>query len=961
MNGNNCIQQNEYTDIVNMQKGKRKRNDEEASVGLNNVEELYNDSNMYNSNVDLDNNIDSSNSLYNYNNTEGSKNNYINDNYENYNKTNDVENLENKDNRRGEYSNGKTNNINNNNNNIVEENKKCYDVCTMSLDESEHEIVMDNDNERKGVKSFNVINEKTNVEIFSDEESTESVSNDYGKYKHMNPEELISLYENENDLKNMKEENIQCDEYLDKNYKGQIIIDGKNEVDEFLLVSRIAHVDLCNQKEENVSEIKNMNELKVSYDSGISDSDDSDDEKETYCQENILCDDRPTDSDSITMLNVKSNKLKDNLIVDEKFKKMDFDLNKIEMEEQDYNKDNANLNDAYEDRRSHNDVEEGKISELIIDELNEDIIYEGTDDEEKDTKQILNNMDNTLVVCTNDIINNNNNNNNVDNSKEEENVVLEKIEPSISYDVKFLENKNMCNKKINRIRLMGVPESVNENMDIKKIGKLIQFENDILTIQSDPCEHYLSVASVLCLENRKIIGCIINVNSNETEVFYYAKLMFPYLKDEIKENIDIYVDVKHSLYMNEGTTGICSELFDAFKNASIPYVFINYNDLYNIADSQMHDKSTNNNNNNIDNNNNNIDNNNNNNNNNINNHKTLNKIINISQPSCVGTYKTFKDFYTHKVLKKNSINNSYKNISKTFVKTHNPYKYKTQKLSVDNNIMYKSINHKYKNLTYVNIRNNQPNNVNKNVSTNNIVTPNTLSNGNNSNVTMNIRNVNSKSTFQVGSSNQVNSDRSLINKNIYNVPLHMNNFYVPYNCNEPNMNTKYNKNFNNNKYTHNFINNPQNLNNIANNMTNPPNYGYNTYRRYNSLSRTYHQNNINYDININTFQNATTINNPNAPPCVGNMNNLNNINNMNNVNNVNNVNNINNLNNVNNINNNYTFLKTQPRNSLSIDNSKRMSFNRNSYISNVPTNNYNNNFYNQINMSTTNNINKTLK
>ncbi|GAB68048.1 hypothetical protein PCYB_126140 [Plasmodium cynomolgi strain B] len=416
-----------------------------------------------------------------------------------------------------------------------------------------------------------------------DEETELLMSNDqsnYGKYRDVDPDHLIYLYENENvgGLKSTEElaagegvaeattEEAEGEaegegpvaRYLDKHYKGQIIIDGKNEVDELLLATRMAYFDMASQNREGASELIKQN-TSVDFqkadqgegnESSVDSSEDEPFDRDEYVEQfRHFYDDSSVDDGEQPVCDPF----------------VRFSGNPGECDKQ--KGQNADAHNA----NVHS--EEGKGSQGYGD-ITKEIIQEMMSDDSEDG----------MVNSAKKGETNGETNGEPSGETPSENIASNTMMDKSAERV-FPEETNQFSKQ-SRIRLMGAPESVKEDIPIEKIGKLIKLQDDVLTVHAFKCEFYLSVASVLCLQNRKIIGCIINVSSNETEVFYYARVLFPNVKNELTPNIDIYVDQKHALYINAGVN-ICSELFKVFKNPAIPFVFINYKDLYNIADSQL--------------------------------------------------------------------------------------------------------------------------------------------------------------------------------------------------------------------------------------------------------------------------------------------------------------------------------------------------------------------------------------
>ncbi|GAW82548.1 hypothetical protein, conserved [Plasmodium gonderi] len=548
---------------------------------------------------------------------------------------------------------------------------KCEPECTVSS-ENEHDEA-----------DFLSNNSKIRNEIMDSEEedgssvaASLSTQSNYGKYKDIDPDDLISLYENENieGLKKTEEEEEgegTFDRYLDKHYKGNIIIDGKNEVDEFLFASRMAYYDLANHNRDNSSEMKKQNNslnfLKENQDeenetsTELSDFDNSEGEQDI---EEI-----PRTNEIKHLKIQKDNAYIQSLHIPDDHMVIEDELKSDKQKEN--HKDvqiTLGQDSCFQEDDHMFNIKTEKVSlELISDETKDGI-----------TKGRTNVILNEKINGEEDV---------------SENMIL--VKPT---ECVFPEGKNMFSNQ-SRIRLMGAPECVKEDVKIEKIGKLIKMENDVLTIHAFRCEYYLSVASVLCLENRKLIGCIINVTSTETEVFYYAKLIFPHLKNELKENIDIYVDQKHALYINVGTN-ICSELFSVFKNITIPYVFINYHDLYNIADAQLMERNSHNNGpDNYD------EKNNTPNSNKQNGYVIGNLLDRITSPSCKEAGKNMNTNVQIKKSKKKHIprgelthkNNNYREYTKNNI----PYKSKKGR-NYANASSHRHENYEFKNMSYVN-------------------------------------------------------------------------------------------------------------------------------------------------------------------------------------------------------------------------------------------------------------------
>ncbi|SCM12111.1 conserved Plasmodium protein, unknown function [Plasmodium chabaudi adami] len=392
--------------------------------------------------------------------------------------------------------------------------------------------------------------EKFEGDFMSGDEYVESsAASNYGKYKDINPDDLISFYEKESNEDIKDDESIKTnkiDHYLDKNYKGEIIIDGKNEVDEFLLVSRMAYYDIANQSKDKIYENKENNSLYFLKDQASKECTNEDDYDGEHNHGPLLASPKKTLNNNSKDIESICNNMRDS----QHEGKNPFNTNQANID---------NIGKQYTDNSS----EESECETRSICSFQNDKDEIADDDSNSNSQtEVLDNE--ASKKC--------------DNGEKKKSKVRSHIIPHTG---KY--------EKEDRIRLMGIPEYVQKGLKIEKIGRLIKKDNDILTIHSLNSKYYLSAASVLCLENRKIIGCIVDVCSNETEVFYYVKLVFPSLEAEIKENIDIYADLKHSLYINVGT-GLCSELFKVLKNKSVPYIFINYNDLYNISETQLMEK-----------------------------------------------------------------------------------------------------------------------------------------------------------------------------------------------------------------------------------------------------------------------------------------------------------------------------------------------------------------------------------
>ncbi|EDL46124.1 hypothetical protein, conserved [Plasmodium vivax] len=403
-----------------------------------------------------------------------------------------------------------------------------------------------------------------------------SAQSNYGKYRDVDPDHLIYLYENEHVGGLKSTEGLAAGEgvgeatteeqqrqqgpvarYLDKQYKGQIIIDGKNEVDELLLAIRMAYFDMASQNREGASELIKQN---TSVDFLQSDQSEGN-ESSVDCSE-----DEASERDECVE---RLRHFYEDSSVDDGEEPVFDPIARLPGTPGESDKEGQN-GDAHKTDAHHANVHSGEgqgaqrcgditketIQEVISDDAEDGMVNSATNGE-----------------ASGDV-----------SGDASANTTMDK-----SAECVFPEEKNQLSKQ-SRIRLMGTPESVKEDIPIEKIGKLIKLEDDVLTVHAFKCEFYLSVASVLCLQNRKIIGCIINVSSNETEIFYYANVLFPKVKNELTPNIDIYVDQKHAVYLNVGVN-ICAELFKVFKNPAIPFVFINYKDLYSIADAQLAESS----------------------------------------------------------------------------------------------------------------------------------------------------------------------------------------------------------------------------------------------------------------------------------------------------------------------------------------------------------------------------------
>ncbi|ETB56142.1 hypothetical protein YYC_05624 [Plasmodium yoelii 17X] len=648
--------------------------------------------------------------------------------------------------------------------------------------------------EKKSTKEFE---EKFEDDLMSGDEYPESSApSNYGKYKDINPDDLISFYEKESNEDVKEGECIQTnkiDHYLDKNYKGEIIIDGKNEVNEFLLVSRMAYYDIVNQSKDKIYENKENNSLYFLKDrasKGCTNEDNFDGEH-----------------DNESLLKSPKKKLNNN-------KGIETICN--------------DMNDSkYEGENAFN------TSQANIDHIQKQYTENSSEESECETRSICS-FQNEKDEIIDDDSNNNSQNEVFDDESlkkcDNEEKKMDKIRSNLLPHTGKYEKED-------RIRLMGIPEYVEKGLKIEKIGKLIKKDNDILTIHSLNSKYYLSAASVLCLENRKIIGCIVDVSSNETEVFYSVKLVFPSLEDEIKENIDIYADLKHSLYINVGT-GLCSELFKVLKNKSIPYIFINYNDLYNISETQLLENHSDTN----------PDNSNNNSNDNKghngkgdernNNNKDKNK-----KKKFKGQNKNLQIFNNNKNNRKNNSNNENNNIIpyEKNGKMNHSRKYKKGK-NFGNALPYsQNMNLKFKNLSYLNNSNisevgnminkrghNNPNNTNYmyvNHSLNNNM--NNISNVNINNLA-NMTNINNSNKNEYNAFHNPNITHNYKKNKMHNYNVNYANIY---NNHQNNVNMAYSNEISNNMHPQNYydihrtnfinFNNPPNLDNKMQNTIYP--------------------------------------------------------------------------------------------------------------------------------------------
>ncbi|KJP86911.1 hypothetical protein AK88_03420 [Plasmodium fragile] len=423
-------------------------------------------------------------------------------------------------------------------------------------DDEEDERLMSNEE----VKNIVMEDYEDNLSVAS------SAQSNYGKYRDVDPDHLIYLYENDNvgGLKSTEDlvagecvaeatteagEEGPVARYLDKHYKGQIIIDGKNEVDELLLATRMAYFDMANQNRDGTSELIKQN---ASVDFQQEDQSEEN-ESSVDCSEDEAFDrDEPVEQ--------FHHFYEDSSVDDDEQPGCDpivrFPDNPGESDKKEVHNEDAHA-EGVKGSQGCGHITKETVHEMISDNLEDEMVNRTTNGET---------------------------NTEVSGETHREDVAANAMMDQ-SAECVFPKEKNQFSKQ-SRIRLMGAPQSVKEDIPIEKIGKLIKLQDDVLTVHAFKCEFYLSVASVLCLQNRKIIGCIINVSSNETEIFYYAKVLFPNVKNELTPNVDIYVDQKHAVYMNAGVN-ICSELFKVFRNPAIPFVFINYKDLYNIADAQL--------------------------------------------------------------------------------------------------------------------------------------------------------------------------------------------------------------------------------------------------------------------------------------------------------------------------------------------------------------------------------------
>ncbi|SBS86613.1 conserved Plasmodium protein, unknown function [Plasmodium ovale curtisi] len=452
-------------------------------------------------------------------------------------------------------------------------------------------------NERSGFSSDD--NEEESLE-------TSTLSN-YGKYKDVNPDDLIDLYEEEilsNKRKNYNKD--VCTEYYDRNYKGEIIVDGENEVNDFLFASRMAYCDIASQNMDKPYEIKENNSVpflkekkwnKHDESNEFFYSDDSEHDKEEYS--------------SASEMEKSCSEEKDNELFDahtSSEKKSHTEKGNINQKSSSHHSNEADVDggpngaDGSKNRGGNETPKEGKQNyEESRDNVQFDVRGQGEDStdgatmvgEQKESGFIMKKgQTEEMVVENTDIAPDVEVNATADVVHSVSGLAGgSEVGPTKCIYFGAQESSGNCSKH-NRIRLMGVPENVKESVKIQKIGKLINIESDMLTVHSFPSEYYLNVASVLCLQNRKTIGFIIDVSSNETEIFYCVKVLFPKIKDEIKENIDIYADMQHAIYVNVGSK-VCSELLNALKNPAVPCVFINYNDLCNIADAQLSEEENN--------------------------------------------------------------------------------------------------------------------------------------------------------------------------------------------------------------------------------------------------------------------------------------------------------------------------------------------------------------------------------
>ncbi|EUD69383.1 hypothetical protein C922_00246 [Plasmodium inui San Antonio 1] len=450
-------------------------------------------------------------------------------------------------------------------------------------DDGETELLMSGDQ----VKNMVMEDYEDNLSVPS------SAQSNYGKYKDVDPDHLIYLYENENvgGLKSTEElaaeegiaevttEEVEGAEkaeegpvarYLDKHYKGQIIIDGKNQVDELLLATRMAYFDMASQNKDGASEMikhdTSVDFLKADQgegnESSVDCSEDEGFDRDEYVEEfGQSFEDSSVDDGEQPVC--------------DPFVPIPGSPGEIDQQEgQNADAHNGSVHgEGGKSAKGCVDITKETIQEIISDDSEDGMVNSKTNGETKRETTGESNRETNGEVSGEPL-----------SEDIAANTMMDK-----SAECVFPEEKNQFRKQ-SRIRLIGAPESVKEDISIEKIGKLMKLQDDVLTVHAFKCEFYLSVSSVLCLQNRKIIGCIINVSSNETEIFYYASVLFPNVKNELTPNIDIYVDKKHAVYMNAGVN-ICSELFKVFKNPAIPFVFINYKDLYNIADSQLAESS----------------------------------------------------------------------------------------------------------------------------------------------------------------------------------------------------------------------------------------------------------------------------------------------------------------------------------------------------------------------------------
>ncbi|OII72593.1 homeobox-containing protein [Cryptosporidium ubiquitum] len=151
---------------------------------------------------------------------------------------------------------------------------------------------------------------------------------------------------------------------------------------------------------------------------------------------------------------------------------------------------------------------------------------------------------------------------------ESDDEIIKKEHPSNINKDSHLENFEEKLNWLPNIEILDMPEKVDINLPCEFVGEIYSIINDgaifgmegIFIVKSDPSTIMLDLGSVLCLEDKTIIGTIIDTFGPITSAFYVLSKQSNVDNNLLKVGTKIYCDRRHSTILGKAGKIQCSYL-----------------------------------------------------------------------------------------------------------------------------------------------------------------------------------------------------------------------------------------------------------------------------------------------------------------------------------------------------------------------------------------------------------------